>query len=84
MTPTFTFFDPRAMPTNLLTVQEWCRLSRAAYRSVSWATAARKYAAQIGGALVMLADDSLVVFTRRDDGKVSRKTYAPRTWGWEA
>jgi len=84
MTPTFTFFDRRATPTNLLTVQEWCRLSRAAYNGVTWATAARKYATRFGGALVMRGDDSLVVFTRRDDGKISRSTYAPRTWGWAA
>ena len=84
MTPIFTFFDRRAIPNNLLTVQEWVRLSNAAYRGVSWTTAARKYAAQFGGALVWRADDSLVVFTRRDDGKVSRSTYAPRTWGWAA
>ncbi len=84
MTPTFTTFDRRAMPTNLLTVPEWRRLANAAYRGVSWATAARKWAMRNGGALVWRADDSLVVFTRRDDGKVSRATYAPRTWGWTA
>ncbi len=82
MTPTFTTFDRAAMPTNLLTVQEWRRLSNATFGGVSWATTARKVAAIRGGALVWRADDSLVVFTLRDDGKVSRSTYAPRTWGW--
>ncbi len=86
MTPTLTFFDRVAMPTNLLTVQEWRRLSKATYKGVSWETAARKYAARPGGrggALVMLADDSLVVFTLQGDGKVRRRTYKPGTWVWD-
>lgn len=78
-----TFFDRSAMPTNLLTVPEWRRFARAAYKGVSWERAAHKYAARNGGALVMRADDSLVVFTLRDDGKVSRKTYRPGKWRWE-
>ncbi len=82
MTPTFTTFDRSAMPVNLLTVPEWRRLAQAAYRPLGWLSAARKYAARMGGALVWRADDSLIVFTRRDDGRVTRRTYKPRTWGW--
>lgn len=78
-----TFFDPRAMPTNLLTVPEWRRLSRAAYNGIGWETVARKWAERRGGALVMRADDSLTVFTRRDDGKVTRKTFKPGKWRWD-
>ena len=84
MTPTFTTFDRRAAPLNLLTVQEWRRLSNATWNGVSWMTAARKYAAIKGGALVWRADDSLVVFTLRACGAVSRKTYKPGTWRWAA
>ena len=84
MTPTCTFFDRSAMPTNLLTVPEWRRLSKAAYSSINWANAARKWAMRNGGALVWRADDSLVVFTRREGGKVSRSTYAPGRWRWAA
>ncbi len=80
--PTFTTFDRSAMPSNLLTVAEWRRLGQAASRPLGWLTAARKYAAIFGGALVWRADDSLIVFTRRDDGRVTRRTYQPRTWGW--
>ncbi len=84
MTPTCTFFDRRATPLNLLTVPEWRRLANATWNGVSWETAARKYAAIKGGALVMRADDSLVVFTRRENGKISRSTYKPGTWRWAA
>ncbi len=83
MTPTLTFFDRAAMPTNLLTVQEWRRLSKATYKGVSWETAARKYALQVGGSLVLLGDDTLVVFTRNDrQDKVHRSTYRPGMWKW--
>lgn len=82
MTPIFTTFDRSAMPSNLLTVPEWRRLAQAAYRPLGWLGAARKYAARTGGALVMRADDSLIVFTRLADGRVSRRTYKPRTWRW--
>ncbi len=78
-----TLFDRSTMPTNLLTVPEWRRFSRAVYRNVAWATAARKYAERNGGSLVMRADDSLTVFTRRADGRVTRKHYRPGKWRWD-
>ncbi len=82
-----TTFDRRDVVTNLFTVNEWHRLGRAWLgrygQDVSWETVARHYAKRTGGALVMLSDDSLVVFTKRADGKVSRKTYKPGTWSWE-
>ena len=84
MTPIFTAFDRNAMPTNLLTVADWRRLAQAAYRPLGWLSAARKYAARMGGALVLRADDSLIVFTRLADGRVTRRTYKPHTWGWTA
>ncbi len=83
LTPVCTFFDPRAMRSGLLTVPEWRRFSRRCYNDVAWATAARKYAAHYGGALVMRADDSLTVFTRRANGKVSRSNYKPGKWRWD-
>ncbi len=82
MTPIHTTFVRDAMPTNLLTVPEWVRFARATYRLSSWALAAKRYAAENGGALVWCADDTLVVFTKRGD-KVSRSTYKPGTWSWE-
>ncbi len=78
-----TFFDRSTMPTNLLTVPEWRRFANFAYKGICWEAAARKYAARNGGALVMRADDSLVVFTLRNNGKVTRKTYKPGKWRWD-
>ena len=82
MTPIFTAFDRSAMPTNLLTVADWRRFAQAAYRPLGWLSAARRYAKRTGGAIVMRADDSLIVFTRHWNGSVTRRTYKPRTWGW--
>ncbi len=80
--PIFTTFDRGAMPVNLLTVAEWRHFSTAVYKGVGWLSAARKYAACTGGAIVLRADDSLIVFTRHWNGSVTRRTYKPRTWGW--
>ena len=77
-----TFFDRRAMPTNLMTVSEWMRFARATKKG-SWEAAARYYAGIKGGAVVMRHDDSLVVFTKRGE-KISRRTYRPGKWGWAA
>lgn len=93
-TPALTTFDRSAMPSNLLTVAEWRTFARALLDggqirgNAGWEKAARHYADQVGGALVMLADDSLVVFTklRFGDraGRISRRTYRPGTWVWAA
>lgn len=72
---------PRSLaPRNLLTVPEFSRFARALGRT-SWEGAARHYAMQTGGALVMRADGSLVCFVRSGD-KVRRKTHKPNTWRW--
>ncbi len=81
-TPIFTTFDRNVMPSNLLTVPEWRRLAQASYKGIGWLTVARKYAARTGGAFVWCADDSLIVFTLHLNGRVTRRTYPPRTWGW--
>ncbi len=80
--PIFTTFDRGAMPTFLMTVCDWRRMSKVNYRGIGWLSAARKYARSNGGAMIMLADDSLIVFTKLDDGRVQRRTYKPGTWGW--
>ena len=74
-----------------LTVNEWRQVSRE-YGTLSWKTAAKKHALRHGGAMVMLADDTMVMFTRRSstipgyapiqEHKVSQKTYKPGTWTW--
>ncbi len=77
-----TTFNRSTVPTNLLTVADWRRAGPNNRKGVTWETAARKYAARFGIALVMRADDTLVSFTQQDGGKVRRQTYAPRTWTW--
>ena len=81
--PVFSTFDRSAMPSNLLTVAEWRRFA-SVVGSSSWQAAARRYAQSQGGALVLRADDSLVVFTRLQSGKIRRQTYKPQAWGWAA
>ena len=87
MTPTHTTFDPHPTPARLaLTVDEWRRVSREGYGNVTWDSAAKMHAARYGGALVLRADGSLVVFTEHKQGdggcSVSRKTHGPGTWSW--
>lgn len=76
-----TRFERSAAPQNLLTVPQYRALGQSL--GVSWQTAARKRAMQQGGALVMRADGSLVVFTRHN-GKVQQRTYPANKWAWEA
>ena len=80
LTPSVSFFS-NVMPSNLLTVAEWRRFARSVGLR-SWSSAARFYSKREGGAHVLRADDSLVVFTLRDNGKVSRSTYQPAKWRW--
>ena len=83
MRPVHTTFDPTAVPSNLVTVKEWRHLGQSWFGFwVSWETVARRYARDNGGAMVMLADDTMVVFTRRGD-KVSRSTHRQGTWSWD-
>ena len=83
MAPTKTFFNPSAMPNNLLTVQEWKRFAKAVGKR-SWEGAARYFAqtSERGGAMVLRANDTLVVFTLRDNGKVEKRSHKPNKWGW--
>ncbi len=79
-----TTFDrqPKDLP---LLVSEWRYFGRGMRRKGNWEAVARWWAAKPcsgGGAIVMLSDDSLAVFTKRGD-KVSRSTYKPGTWSWE-
>lgn len=83
LTPILTTFDRSAMPNNLLTVSDWKRFAHTWLGQYSaWRRAAQLYAEQKGGALIMLADDSLVVLTKRSNGKISRRTYRPGKWTW--
>ena len=86
MTPVHVTFDPHPVPARLaLTVDEWRHLSREAYGGVSWETAAKSYAMKWGGALVLRADDTLIVFTRTSswgEAWVSRRTYRSGRWSW--
>ena len=84
MQATLTTFDRQAMPSNLLTVADWLTLARNWYRGANWENCAKRYAAQHGGAIVMRCDDTLVVFTREDNGKVRKSSFAPGTWAWAA
>lgn len=81
MTNTVTNFDRTAMPTNLLTVAEWCTLAHHT-NAASWMASVRTWARSRGGALVLRADGSLRAFTLRD-GKISQRTYKPGSWAWE-
>ena len=92
-TPTLTFFDRSAMPVNLLTVPEWRRFSKHAaswisdykVRGPSWERAARAWAYEHGGALVMLANDDLVTFTVcRHNGSLRKKTFKRSKWAWDS
>ena len=88
MTPVHVTFDPHPTPARLaLTVAEWRRVSREAYGGVPWEMAAMEHAFRYGGALVLRADDSLVVFTRHRQSSggmtwVNQKTHKPGTWSW--
>lgn len=70
--------------SDLLTTDDFRRIGRLEdARNVTWRTAARKRAARLGGALVMLADDSLVCFTKLSTGKIRQTTYKPGKWSWD-
>ncbi len=70
-------------PINLLTVQEWCRFARqTGVRNGSWRGGIRRYVHQTGGALVLKADDTMVVYAKMAGGKISQRTYKPKTWCW--
>lgn len=84
MPSSFTTFDRQAMPSNLLTVADWLTLARNWYRGTNWDACAKRYAAQHGGAFVMRCDDTLVVYTRDDSGKVRKSSFAPGSWSWAA
>jgi len=84
LSPVFTTFSRAAMPVNLLTVADWRVFAEKAFGLRSWESAAHKYAVQSGGALVLRADDRLVVFTRLESGEIRRTTHKPGTWGFDA
>ena len=80
---TRTFFDRRANGSAvLLTVDEWRAFGRKAL-GVTWRTAVRKRAAEIGGAIVWLCDDSLLVVTKLADGRLSQRTFKRGTWAFD-
>ena len=83
MTPTFTTFS-FLMPSNLITVADFRAFASKAFNITCWKSAAKRYAAKQGGAHVLRADGSLMVFTKTQAGKVTQKTYKPNKWGWEA
>lgn len=73
-----------AMPSNLVTVGEWRKFGKKALNGRTWENAAKWWAAEKGGSFVMLADDSLRVYTRMDDGKIRQHTFKPGAWKWGA
>lgn len=83
MQTALTHFDRAVMPSNLLTVQDWCRFMKTVCpRMERWEAAAKRYAMTNGGALVMRADDTLIVFTRLSDGKIRKTCFKSGSWGW--
>lgn len=74
-------FSLAGYPSNLLDAAEWRKFARATRRN-SIRAAMRYYAAQKGGALYLRADDSLVVLTRRDGGKIEQRTFKPGSWAF--
>lgn len=80
---TVSLFDKSAQADNAFALDHFMFMGRKAFaRRVSWRTAFRKYAEMKGGAFCMLADDSLLVLTKRPDGKFSQRTFKPGTWRW--
>jgi hypothetical protein len=75
-----TFFSKKNYPSNLLTVADY-RVFARSQGLRNWKTAAKRYAKSKGGAFVVRADGSLLVFTRNDAGNIRQKTF--HSWGWE-
>ena len=83
MNAVLTTFDRSAAPINLLTVADWRTFAKAVWPKVErWEVAARRYAAERGGAMVLRADDTLVVFTRLAGGAGRKASYKPGAWRW--
>lgn len=75
-----TFFDRNA--AHFLTVADWRGLAQRQGFG-SWLSVAKAYAKTHGGSMVLKADGSLLVFTKREC-YVSQSTYRPGSWAWEA
>lgn len=52
-----------------LTVRDWQYVARRA-GGRSWENAARKHAAESGAAVVLMGDDTILVFSRQECGRV--------------
>jgi hypothetical protein len=78
-----TFFN-RSQPSNLLTVDQWKTFTRHAYKKDNWMVGVRNYAAIKGGAHVLRADGTLMVFTQRSPLNLERTSYPLGTWGWDS
>ena len=83
LTPLKTFFL-KPVTHRPLTVKEWGAFAQAIKPNWSWERGAKFASKLFGGALVLKADDSLVVFTLRKTPKgISRSTYKPGKWAWD-
>lgn len=82
---TVSIFSKANYPTNLFDAREWRKFAHATSRNggKSILAAQRQFAAHKGGAFYRRCDDALVVFTKRENGKITRRTFRPGTWKWE-
>ena len=79
--PTKTFFDRNAQASNLLFMEDWRKLGHS-WNGINWKTAMHKVAEIKGGCFVHRPDDSLIVMTKLESGKIRQTTYKPGKWGW--
>lgn len=84
VSPSLVLFSRAAMPSNLLTVADWRVFAKKAFGLRSWESGMRRYAEHKGGALALMADDSLRVLTTTSDGKIRKSTYKPGKWAWDS
>jgi hypothetical protein len=85
--PVCTFFSRTAMPNNLLTVTEWRRFAKSQdirKSAIMHERGAQVYANRHGGAMILLADDTMVVFTKLAQGGMRRNEYEPSAWAWDS
>lgn len=52
-------------------------------RSTNWRVIAAHRAAQLGQFIVWRCDDTMVVYTREPDGKISARSHKPGTWRFD-
>jgi NAD(P)H-hydrate repair Nnr-like enzyme with NAD(P)H-hydrate dehydratase domain len=60
-----------------LTVRDWQFAARRA-GGRSWENAARNWAAEHGGAVVLMGNDDVIVFSRENDGRILKRKGKPQ------